>query len=292
MHFRISKIIITALSVIFLYATIVSAADKVLSIVSGTGTNTLTVTQGDPITLEVRVDDASVIAGASFTITYDTANLLLSDVSSTFFDTFVNQSIPTPNDQGYVTVDTDNYSSPLVDNPVATGSMLAAARVNNGTGTDATLFILSFELIGNTGTYPVSIVQSVISNVAAGYPEAGEGIPFLVGIDGTSYPTHNVTTINGCTLTVTPPFVDTDGDGIDDNWETTYFGNLTTADASSDFDNDGYTDYQEYLNRNETDPSDGSYDPKVQNAPGGTGYVPTKRNVPMQAIFHLLLGGN
>jgi hypothetical protein len=43
------------------------------------------------------------------------------------------------------------------------------------------------------------------------------------------------------------PGTDSDGDGIADAWELTWFGNLTTANASSDFDHDGMTDKQEYL---------------------------------------------
>ena len=40
--------------------------------------------------------------------------------------------------------------------------------------------------------------------------------------------------------------MDTDGDGMDDNWEMTYFNTLA-RDGSGDFDGDGMTDLQEYL---------------------------------------------
>lgn len=40
---------------------------------------------------------------------------------------------------------------------------------------------------------------------------------------------------------------DTDEDGIADEWEINHFGNLDVADASSDSDNDGLTDIQEFL---------------------------------------------
>jgi hypothetical protein len=40
---------------------------------------------------------------------------------------------------------------------------------------------------------------------------------------------------------------DTDGDGIADAWEWTWFGNLTTANGTSDFDGDGLSDKQEAL---------------------------------------------
>jgi hypothetical protein len=41
--------------------------------------------------------------------------------------------------------------------------------------------------------------------------------------------------------------IDADGDGIADAWEMSYFGNLTTATATSDFDKDGVTDKNEYI---------------------------------------------
>ena len=40
---------------------------------------------------------------------------------------------------------------------------------------------------------------------------------------------------------------DSDGDGIADNWETAQFGNLTTANATSDYDGDGSSDKDEFL---------------------------------------------
>ncbi len=41
------------------------------------------------------------------------------------------------------------------------------------------------------------------------------------------------------------PFVDTDGDGLDDNWEMAYFGNLSRT-GTGDFDGDGMSDLAEY----------------------------------------------
>lgn len=68
---------------------------------------------------------------------------------------------------------------------------------------------------------------------------------------------------------------DTDADLLPDAWEITHFGNLTTANGTTDYDRDGYTDLQEYLNeeQGETDPLGAEYDPKQGNAPGGTGYI-------------------
>ena len=45
---------------------------------------------------------------------------------------------------------------------------------------------------------------------------------------------------------------DTDGDGLPDDWETLYFGDLT-RDGNGDFDGDGLTDLDEYING--TDPT-------------------------------------
>ena len=54
--------------------------------------------------------------------------------------------------------------------------------------------------------------------------------------------------------TDTMTFTDTDTDGIADAWEVTFFNNLTTATATSDFDKDGATDKNEYISN--TTPND------------------------------------
>lgn len=277
-----------------------NAADKILSLVSSSGTSTINGERGDTVSVEIRVNDASTIAGASFTVTYDTASLSLSSVNSSFFGTFINQSIPTPSNQGYVTVDSKNYYSPLVENPVSnlsgivtTGSMIAAARVDNGAGINATLFTLQFNLIGSAGTYPVSIVQSKISNTNAGYSASGELIPFLVGIGPSdTYPAHTVSTVNAASIVIA--FVDSDGDGIDDNWERDHVPAgtdpsvaLTIFSQNGDLDGDGYSDYQEYLNDGTNDPLGNPYDPNVYNSSGGVGYSPPNAFLP--SVYELLL---
>jgi hypothetical protein len=49
-------------------------------------------------------------------------------------------------------------------------------------------------------------------------------------------------------------FIDTDHDGLDDAWEMQHFGNLTTANELSDWDNNGFKDWQEF--RAGTNPKD------------------------------------
>ncbi len=46
---------------------------------------------------------------------------------------------------------------------------------------------------------------------------------------------------------------DTDGDGMDDDWEISHWGNTTTADGSSDTDGDGFVDWKEFVA--DTDPT-------------------------------------
>ncbi|MGD9158479.1 MAG: chitobiase/beta-hexosaminidase C-terminal domain-containing protein, partial [Desulfobacteraceae bacterium] len=53
---------------------------------------------------------------------------------------------------------------------------------------------------------------------------------------------------------------DTDGDGLDDDWEMTYFGTLD-RDGTGDFDGDGISDLDEFLNG--SDPTEGNEAPSV-----------------------------
>jgi hypothetical protein len=75
--------------------------------------------------------------------------------------------------------------------------------------------------------------------------------------------------------------VDSDGDGIHDDWERIIFGNLTTANDTSDFDKDGYSDKQEYLNKDLKDSKGDFFTPVLwKNAPDGSGYNAATRKAP------------
>jgi hypothetical protein len=63
------------------------------------------------------------------------------------------------------------------------------------------------------------------------------------------------------TIKVNPEW-DTDGDGLADAWELEHFGNLD-RDGSGDFDGDGISDLDEYLDG--TDPSDGPPSPTIDS---------------------------
>uniref|UniRef100_UPI0040566958 right-handed parallel beta-helix repeat-containing protein n=1 Tax=Candidatus Electronema sp. TaxID=2698783 RepID=UPI0040566958 len=90
-------------------------------------------------------------------------------------------------------------------------------------------------------------------------------------VDMGAYGNSTVALIN---KTAAAMFEDSDRDGIDDSWELLFFGNLQTAGSSSDYDRDGYSDVQEYLNNrnHHLDPKGVSFDLTAANAPGGEGY--------------------
>ena len=164
---------------------------SLLLLFAATSALAVTLTVGDKTTylgdtsanVPITVDVPGEIAGAAFTVIYDAGNLTLSNVSSTFFDTFANQGIsPTT-----VTVDSVVYDQPLLmgaeDPALGTvgGTMLAAARVQAG-ASGTTLFTLNFDITGAAlGDYQITIIPSTISNTDAGYAPEGEEIPMLVG---------------------------------------------------------------------------------------------------------------
>ncbi len=232
---------------------------------------------GGTVSIPITVDIPGNIAGASFTVVYDDSMLTLDSVSSTFFDTFANQHVNLPED---VLVDGVLYDQPLLTSTVSGGTMIAAARIQAGE-TATTLFWLNFSVDGAAdGAYPVGIIASVIHNTGAGYP-APEAIHMLIGALenepdlSLAYPALATTVVNG-EVTVTPTITDVDGDGIDDDWEEVYFpGDLTELGADTDWDDDGYTDLQEYLNSlSGLDINGMEWNPTVQNAPNQTGYNP------------------
>lgn len=255
---------------------------------------TLTVTddsgaQGATVNVDVTVDDPSEIAGATFTITYDNTVLTLTDIQSTFFDTFENQWVEfstTPYPPNSVNVGGDDYFQPLLSNEVSTGVSVAAARCDDG-AVQTTMFSLEFTIDGAApcGDYPITIEQTFIDNETAGYPVGGEYLPMLIGTDkdetdlSIAFPLITVDdTVEG---TVTVTGCDTDNDGIPDDWEIAKFGDLTTANDVTDNDGDGYTDWQEWYNEFNSilDPLSAAFDPLVPNEPGGTGYELTEMAV-------------
>ncbi|MGR0481446.1 MAG: right-handed parallel beta-helix repeat-containing protein [Candidatus Electronema sp. V4] len=130
--------------------------------------------------------------------------------------------------------------------------------------------------------------------LAADSPCIGTGLT-LDGkvVDMGAYGNSTVALLNKTAAAI---FADADQDSIDDNWELLFFGNLSTADSRSDYDRDGYSDVQEYLNNRNRhlDPKGVSFDLTAANAPGGEGYVQSGSGQNLsssrtEAILRLLL---
>jgi hypothetical protein len=247
---------------------------------------------GEDISLNITVSDydQEQIAAAALMLTYNTEQLSLTSVDSDFFATFSDQwnsldPVPDPLPPTTVQVEGQTYNQPLLFNTQEgspTGkTLLVGARVK--AGTPAIIFTLNFTVSNSApqGIYPINISPIIMNNTDAGYPAGGESIPIFLGAlenqpnPTLAYPAYSPAIINGAVL-VNVVITDSDNDSINDQWEIDNFGDLTTADATTDYDNDGYSDLQEYLNSSaaETDPQGNPYDPKTVNAPGGTGYVP------------------
>lgn len=83
------------------------------------------------------------------------------------------------------------------------------------------------------------------------------------------------------------PGADTDGDGLADAWELSQFGNLTTANATSDYDGDGASDQNEYLaGTNPKDANDKLVITSATFAAGGTNVDLTWQSQPTR-FYHL-----
>ncbi len=241
---------------------------------------------GETVSISISIDIPENIAGAAFSLTYS-HYLTLNNIHSTFFDTFANQwqmlePPPDPLPPTEVVVDEVTHNRPISYTSTAGSTLISAARVQTGAQIN-TLFTLEFLLAENIpeGTYPITISPTRINSEPYGYPEEGAYVPMLVGSLPDekdlkkAYPPILAGTVSG-KITVNIAIVDSDNDGIDDAWELLYFGDLTTASSVSDYDRDGYTDRQEYLNQEADvfDPEGNICNPLQHNAPGGQSYNP------------------
>lgn len=138
------------------------------------------------VDVPITVSDPTNIAGAAFTLEYDTDAIEITEVSSTFFDTFVNQGF-TQADGLDANNMVDGYASPLVENYITgSGMKISAARKDGASsGSATTLFTLRVRLKnGSEGVaYPIEIVKTELSNTSAGYSASGEEIPVLYDVD-------------------------------------------------------------------------------------------------------------
>jgi hypothetical protein len=123
-----------------------------------------------------------------------------------------------------------------VDN-TGSGSMSWTASIISG---ESWLSITSGFSGANRGT-----ITADFSANTSGYSRTGTIRVTASGADGTS---KDVTVIQP-----SPETNDSDTDGLPDDWENQHFGNLTTADNTTDSDGDGLLDKDEYAYK--TDPS-------------------------------------
>jgi hypothetical protein len=179
-------------------------------------------------------------------------------------------------DEGYSIDTVTGCGGTLDGNSYTTGGITTACTVS------ASFTLNSYPVTpsaGENGSISPDSPQMVDYGLTTSFvvmPDEGYSIDTVTGCGGTlagnAYTTGTIT--GPCTVTASFREIDSDGDGIDDAWEEYWFGDLTSADAKSDFDKDGYSDLREYLNwlAGETDPEGGTYDPTEKNAPGGTGW--------------------
>jgi len=102
----------------------------------------------------------------------------------------------------------------------------------------------------DAGFVPAVLVDRIAYKPAAPWPAGANGTSnSLQRINAAAYGNDPVNWLAAAPTAGSPTvigFVDTDGDGMDDNWELQYFQTLA-RDGSGDFDGDGMTDLQEYL---------------------------------------------
>jgi len=202
---RVAKTLLTAISVLVLICGAVANAFGVTLTVGDAEVNN---SLNNSVAIDVIIDDPSAIAGAAFTLSYDTQALELVAVESDFFAPFVDQfsqlpgaGTPFVNQQDGKTyipftvgdntvyipaeeiIDGENFIQPVMVGPeTAIGSSIVAARVVAGEQDNKTLFRLTFDVSAATpGDYDVAIVQTVINNTQAGYSARGAAVPMLIG---------------------------------------------------------------------------------------------------------------
>ncbi len=130
--------------------------------------------------------------------------------------------------------DNDGFGSP--GSPLCSNGGQTDCNDNNATIHEAGLTDIDCD--GITDTWEMTNFENLTTATATSDYDH-DGIPDLQEFIGYTDPK----TVN---------IADIDGDGINDAWEITNFRNLTTADATSDHDNDGRSDLAEFLNG--TDP--------------------------------------
>jgi hypothetical protein len=234
---RAAKTLVTAISILVLVCGAVANAFGVTLTVGNAEVNT---SLNHSVAVDIIVDNPSEIAGAAFTVTYDTQALELVAVESGFFASFVDQfsqlpgaGTPFVNPQDSKTyipfsvgdntvyipaeeiIDGENFTQPVMVGPeTAIGSSIVAARIMAGEQDNQTLFRLTFDVTAAVpGNYDISIVPTVIDNTQAGYSASGAAVPMLIGAmatgadqdltDPAAFPQIAVEAVHNGTINVT-----------------------------------------------------------------------------------------
>lgn len=169
------------------------------------------------------------------------------------------------NDKGDIYVDGDTFVNLTNISIIAFDTSTMACRFNGGTTVDLQNNIIHGwmdwwgDLAADNNTYQSDLSSYGSNNIITSNPLVDTDGKLLENspcidtglatgapsddLDGTARPQGSGVDI-GCYEYVLP-FTDTDNDGIDDDWETTLFGDLTQT-ATGDFDNDGVCNLDEY----------------------------------------------
>ena len=174
--------------------------------------------------------------------------IALKSTENTMFKLFSSESISPP--QLLITSDTslaptgqsDSYSlkqNGIIQQPVA-GVLTNDTNLGSGNMTATLIQDVSFGSLNllTDGSFTYT-------------PDAG-----FWGWDSFTYQATNSagsSTTQTVSLGVARNFIDTDNDGLEDSWEITHVGDLTTMARTTDTDGDGHLDIDEYLSK--TDPN-------------------------------------
>lgn len=231
---------------LFSLPAISSSADFTLTLTPGKS-----VVQGDEVTLPVLATAQGAdrnIAGAAFTVLFDGDQFNFIEATSTFFPTFAAQQI----EPATVTVGQQTYTQPIVTDSTTPGTvMIAAARAvpeSIPANTTIALFNLKFEAKQEAlvSDHSISLLPSIIRNVAAGYPQEGAEIAALIGLDTEipitdegAFPEYAVDFGQTLVAVLSYAEADNDEDGADNQTELANGTDPEKADTDGDGRKDG-----------------------------------------------------
>jgi hypothetical protein len=126
----------------------------------------------------------------------------------------------------------------------------------------------------STNITTATVSSNNIASVFIILPDSATSIALRVrAINNATSEVWSVDDISVTGVPVSQPNPDSDGDGLDDAWETEFFGNLTTATNDSDYDLDGFIDLHEFLAGSNPTDSNSFLKATAAGEEGGGGFV-------------------